>query len=57
MKYKGYYIKMDLNSKKIHFKNEIDDCVITIKNPRSTLRELELFIMDTIDKRVKYLTY
>ena len=58
MTYKGYTIKTDLINKKIRFFNETDNCVVSIKNLlNKTIPEIELFIMDEIDIRIKYLTY
>ena len=58
MKYKSYQIKTDLVNKKIRFFNDLDDCVVSIKNLlNKTIPEIELFIMDEIDKRIKHLTY
>ena len=58
MKYKSYQIKTDLINKKIRFFNDTDDCVVSIKNLlNKTIPEIELFIMDEIDKRIKHLTY
>ncbi len=58
MKYKGYQIKTDLINKKIRFFNDLDDCVVSIKNLlNKTIPEIELFIMDEIDRRIKHLTY
>ena len=58
MTYKGYTIKTDLTNKKVRFFNDLDDCSICINHlVNKTVNDIELIILDIIDKRIKYLTY
>jgi len=58
MKYKGYTINLNLKNKTVRFYNDVDDCNIHIGFLiNKTLKEIELIILDMIDKRIKYLTY
>ena len=58
MKYKGYTINLNLKNKSVRFYNDTDDCNIYIGFLiNKTLKEIELIILDLIDKRIKYLTY
>jgi len=58
MKYKGYTINLNLKNKSVRFYNDVDDCNIYIGFLiNKTLKEIELIILDLIDKRIKYLTY
>jgi hypothetical protein len=58
MRYKGYTIKLNLQNKTVRFYNDIDDCNIYIGLfINKTLKQIELIILDMIDKRIKYLTY
>ena len=58
MTYKGYKIKTDLINKKVRFFNDLDDCSICINHlVNKTVNDIELIIIDIIDKRIKYLTY
>jgi hypothetical protein len=56
MRYKGYTIKLNLQNKTVRFYNDIDDCNIYIGLfINKTLKQIELIILDMIDKRIKYL--
>ena len=58
MRYKGYTINLNLKNKSVRFYNDVDDCNIYIGLfINKTLKEIELIILDMIDKRIKYLTY
>jgi hypothetical protein len=58
MTYKGYTIKTDLINKKVRFFNNLDDCSVSINHlVNKTVNDIELIILDLIDKRIKYLTY
>jgi len=58
MKYKGYTINLNLKNKSVRFYNDTDDCNIYIGLfIHKTLKEIELIILDMIDKRIKYLTH
>jgi hypothetical protein len=55
MRYKGYTIKLNLQNKTVRFYNDIDDCNIYIGLfINKTLKQIELIILDMIDKRIKY---
>ena len=58
MKYKGYEIKLNLKNKTVRFFNDLDDNTIYIGHlVHKTLKQIELIILDIVDKRIKYLTY
>ena len=58
MKYKSYTINLNLKNKTVRFYNDVDDCNIYIGLfINKTLKEIELIILNMIDKRIKYLTY
>ena len=47
-----------LINKKVRFFNDLDDCSICINHlVNKTVNDIELIILDLIDKRIKYLTY
>ena len=58
VKYKGYSIELDLNTKKLTCDKGNDSCLIGFKyTPTITLKEIEEIAFKEIDKRIKYLDY
>ena len=54
--YKGYFIKLDLNTKLLTIDNGVDSCTVGFKyTPTITLKEIEEIAYKEIDKRIKYL--
>ena len=58
LKYKGYSIELDLNTKKLTCDRGNDSCLIGFKYTSTiTLKEIEEIAYKEIDKRIKYLDY
>ena len=57
MKYKGYKIKLNLDTKAVRFYNDIEDNIIYINLlVNKPLKFIESFVLDVIDQRVEYLS-
>jgi hypothetical protein len=57
MKYKGYKIKLNLDTKAVRFYNDVDDNIIYINLlVNKPLKFIESFVLDVIDQRVEYLS-
>jgi hypothetical protein len=57
MRYKGYKIEMNLDTKAVRFYNDIDDNVVHVNLfVNKPLKFIESFVLKLIDQRVKYLS-
>jgi hypothetical protein len=57
MKYKGYKIEMNLDTKAVRFYNDIDDNIVYVNLfVNKPLKFIESFVLKLIDKRVEYLS-
>lgn len=57
MKYKGYKIELNLDTKAVRFYNGMEDNIIYINLlVNKPLKFIESFVLDVIDQRVEYLS-
>ena len=57
MRYKGYKIEMNLDTKAVRFYNDIDDNIVHVNFfVNKPLKFIESFVLKLIDQRVKYLS-
>ena len=57
MKYKGYKIELNLDTKAVRFYNDMEDNIIYINLlVNKPLKFIESFVLDVIDQRVGYLS-
>ena len=57
MRYKGYKIEMNLDTKAVRFYNDIDDNIVHVNLfVNKPLKFIESFVLKLIDQRVKYLS-
>jgi hypothetical protein len=57
MRYKGYKIELNLETKAVRFYNDMEDNIIYINLlVNKPLKFIESFVLDVIDQRVEYLS-